>query len=102
MRGEACKIFMVAESIFLSSCVGFVRSINAKDIVATLLRHPDVVSNYALICDDTPQKVSKEFCHNLLDHLLTLYIRVRSFSFARDVINKNKLSKAGSSKKSLC
>ena len=68
--------------------------------MARLLRHPDVVSNYALICDDTPQKVSKEFCHNLLDHLLTLYIRVRSFSFARDVINKNKLSKAGSSKKS--
>ena len=81
VRPEVCKIFSVAEFLFKYSTTGFVHSIDVKQIVAKLLVNAEILSNYSLIYSDT--KVGREIAFNLLDHMLTLYLRVRSFSWTK-------------------
>lgn len=77
VRAEVCKIFSVAELMFKSSCSGFVRSINAQQMVEMLVTNTEILSNYSTICSDVPE-VEKEISLNLLEHMLTF-----SFSYAK-------------------
>ena len=58
-----------------------------------ILREPSVLSNYEDICLDSNLKLDKEVSMDLLEHLVALYIPVRTFSFAKDVREKHKLAK---------
>ena len=64
-------MFMIAESCFVSATTGRkVTRINVEYIVASLMANPF-------------------FLANLLDDLLTLYIRIRSHSFANEKMSQN-------------
>ena len=91
VRPEVCKIFSVAELLFKYSITGFIRSIDVKQMVDKLLVNAEVLSNYSQIYSDA--NVEKEIAMNLLDHMLTLYLRVRSFSYAKDKIETHKIEK---------
>ena len=51
----------------------------------------EILINYYSVYNDTPEEVEKEVALNLLDHMLTLYIRVRDFSYAKKKVELHKL-----------
>ena len=79
---EITTIFSVAETFFKSSpsTSGVVRSINTKKMIEKLMVNSEIPINYYSVYNDTPEEV-EEVAHNLLDHMLTLYIRVRALSY---------------------
>ena len=51
----------------------------------------EILINYYCVYNDTPGEVEKEVALNLLDHMLTLYIRVRTFSYAKKKVELHKI-----------
>ena len=49
-----------------------------------------VVSNFKCICYVIDPKVNKEISLNILEQILVLFVRLRTFSFAKDVREKQK------------
>ena len=52
-------------------------------MIEKLMVNSEILINYYCVYNDTPKEVEKEVALNLLDHMLTLYIRVRAFSYAK-------------------
>ena len=61
-----------------------------RKIVEKLLVNAEVLTNYSNICSDISD-VKKEIALNLLEHILTLYVRLRSFSYAEDKVQAHKI-----------
>ena len=98
----AQNIFVIAEHYFrlLAPKVAS----QGIDIVAITLKatsDSDVLSNYGLIITDAEIKPSSHVIKDVLHGIMTLYVRVRSFSFAKDVIEKNKIRMKQTKGKSL-
>ena len=55
-----------------------------------LLVNAEVLTNHSNICSDISD-VKKEIALNLLEHMLTLYIRLRSFSYAKDKVQAHNI-----------
>ena len=66
--------------------------IDAKDIVAKLMTDFGVLSNFSNLRSKAKEKVDKEIALNLLEQLLSLYIRVRGFSYAKDKLQQHKVA----------
>ena len=94
-------VFLHWEIIFRSNTVNFKTSLVCKDLVQEMMKDVIVVSNFNSICSGVDPKVTKEISLNLLDHMITLFVRVRTFSFAKDVREKYKVAKKQSKKHSL-
>ena len=84
-------IFSVAGIFFKSSTSGVVRSISTKKIIEKLMVNSEILINYYSVYNDTPEEVEKEVAHNLLDHILTHYIRVRAFPYAKKKVELQKI-----------
>ena len=91
-------VFLHCEIIFRSNTVNFKTSLVCKDLVQEMMKDVIVVSNFNSICSGVDPKVTKEISLNLLDHMITLFVRVRTFSFAKDVREKYKVAKKQSKK----
>ena len=88
---EIKKIFLIAESKFRLYTAHRISKIDSNYLVSQLLLNSSVQGNYLDVCSRADiEKVPKEIALNLLEHLLLLYIRVRSFSFAKDKLKKHK------------
>ena len=85
---EVNCIFTAAEYHFISLVKKSSYIINCKEIVDTLIEDSFVLVNFSKILHSSSDKIQKEIALNILEDLLTLYIRVRTFSF---VISSNKL-----------
>ncbi len=57
-----------------------------------------VVSLYDSLVENSGVKIDPEVKDNLLENMLKLYLRVRAFSFAKDVIDKHLALKRKKSK----
>ena len=77
------------------------RKIPTDEIINYLPKYPDVISNYNSFSTQTEGTISKEIPKNVLEKMVTLYIRVRSFSYAKDVKFKKILQSRTTDKKSL-
>ena len=88
---EVHNIFSEAEFVFREQTQNFERHIDCKKIVSMLIENITVLCNYNKLRNQCSEKVSKEIAMNLLDHLLTLYIRVRTFSLVSDKVQRYKL-----------
>ena len=71
-------------------------------MVSELLKTPSVLFHYNKLRNETEGKVSKEVAFNLLEHLLTLYIRVRTFSFVKDQHELHSIKSRRKEARSLC
>ena len=60
-----------------------------------------VKSNFTSLCESSTTLIKKEIGHNLLEYIIVLYFRVRTFSFAKDIREKHKVAKKDSRKRSL-
>ena len=85
VRPEITTIFSVAE---IWCC-----TINTKKMIEKLMVNSEILINYYSVYNDTPKEVEKEVALNLLERMLTLYIRVRAFSYAKKKVELCKIQR---------
>ena len=79
---QAMKIFLVVEKQFREHVGDDTRKIDIKSMVLTLLRNCQILSNFLTICGKSDiEIVDKEIAKNLLESLITLYLRARTFKY---------------------
>ena len=90
---DVIAIFSVAEAYYLSLTKKLQNKIVSKDAlmenlwrtyVNALMENCVVLESFAKVRRSSPDNIKKEIAFNLLEDLLTLYIRVRTFSFVKD------------------
>ena len=91
---KVCKkmqdIFVGYEILFRTKTSNFTSSLVCKDLVTQSLKNITINSNFNDIILSVDIHTKKEFRINVLEHILTLYFRVRAFSVAKDVREKHK------------
>lgn len=98
----AQKIFVVAEHYFRQLAPKVVsQRIDIVTITLKATSDSDVLSNYGLIITDAEIKPASHVIKDVLHGIMTLYVRVHSFSFTKDVIEKNKIKMKQTKGKSL-
>lgn len=86
------KIFLQAEKYFRSStCNGPVLKINIEKIRSESSSDSEVKAAYDTLLSNSELKVDKHVAKDVLQSILDLYIRVRSFSFAKDIVQNYKI-----------
>ena len=86
------KIFLQAEKHFRSStCNGPVLKINIEKIRSESSSDSEVKAAYDTLLSNSELKVDKHVAKDVLQSILDLYIRVRSFSFAKDIVQNYKI-----------
>ena len=101
IKSIAITIFMIAESHFLAASEKFITKIDCEHLVSIILRDTWVIANMNSIRRSCDPEVKKEIAMNLMEDLLTLYIRVRAHSYAKDQQQFHKISKSKTKSKSL-
>ena len=94
-------MFSVIECHFQSETPGFTRKINCDSLVTTLLQDNYLLSLYSSVCGNANEKVKKEIALDLLEQIITLYVRIRAFSYAKDVVQNHKLASKTKKSRSL-
>ena len=87
------QIFVHCENHFRSATVNFTTKIDCPSLVNKILKDSFVLAKFKIICGNADQVVEKEVAKNLLQHIGTLFIRVRSFSYPKCVRENHKASK---------
>ena len=93
---EAQEMFILAEQLFLKTTETekHLKKIDINAMTEELLQDTKIISLYkAIIGTSDRNDLDNEVKVNLLDNILKLYLRVRSFSFAKDITstrNKNR------------
>ena len=100
-RKEVIMIFTTAESLFRSFVSKCHNKINAVEMVSALMKDSSVIANFSKLCDQYPQNVKGELRKNMLHDILSLYIRVRTFSFVKDKVQLSKIQSNAKKSKSL-
>ena len=79
------------------------RKIDLDRITDILLKDCEIISAYNAAVECSGITIDNEIKVNLLEHMLKLYLRVRAFSYAKDVADKHKseLKRKKSTSKSL-
>ena len=87
------KIFYRAEERFRAEThVDHLRKIDIKKMSTDLIKDVDIVSYFNLLVDETDKRLTIEIQQNLLQSMIALYLRVRSFSLAKDITTKQNTS----------
>ena len=76
-------------------------SIPTDKVVDDILSIPEVKSLWENITVSLDITVTKECSQLTLENIVKLYVRVRSFSYAKDIVNKYKLKEKMSKSKAL-
>ena len=84
VTSDVTSIFKVAEHYFKCATQKPTTKIGCQIIVSSLMTNLIVLTHAAAIRSKSSDLIKKEIVLNLLEDLLTLYIRARSFSFAKD------------------
>ena len=98
---EMQGIFIECEKIFRARTNTFQTSIDSTSFVSEMLQNCHLVSSYKLICYSVEPKVPDEICFNILEKMLMLFTRVRTFSYPKDTREKYKSKKKQVTKSSL-
>ena len=88
---DVISIFTVTESYFLTATKTVCNKIDCKKITSSLMSDSVVLSYFSKLRSSSSDHVKKEVALNLLEDLLTLYIRVRTFSYVKDKQQLHKL-----------
>ena len=95
------EVFIQCEKIFRSKTADHLSSFSCEKMVFEMLKDCTVMSKYHSICYGIDPKVNKEISMNLLEHILSLFVKVRVFSYAKDIREKHKVTNKKSKKRSL-
>ena len=83
------RVFLQSELLFRARTVSFKTKLACKDLVEEILKDFSVLSNYNNVCLNASLNISKEVSLDLLEHMVTIYFRVRTFSYAKDIREKH-------------
>ena len=92
---------MQCELLFRSKTANFITAFVCSDFINGVMKNIIVTSNFNAICTNLDVHITQEMRNNLLEHILTLFVRVRTFSFAKDIREKHKIGKKQLIKRSL-
>ena len=84
------NIFIKCEKIFRCFTSEFRLVFKYSELVQEMQANSIIISNYDSLCYSLEPKVNKELSLNLLASILELFVKVRMFSYARDIKEKNK------------
>ncbi|XP_065674680.1 uncharacterized protein LOC136091273 [Hydra vulgaris] len=89
---ECQQIFIQTEIKFRAETIDtLLRKIDIPNMASELIRNTTVQCFYNAIVDNSCQfKIEKEIKTNLLENMIKLYLRVRTFSLAKDVAQRQK------------
>ena len=86
------KIFLQAEKYFRSStCNGPILKINIEKIRSESCSDLEIIAAYNTLLVNSELRIDKHVAKDVLQSILDLYIRVRSFSFAKDIVQRYKI-----------
>lgn len=94
-------LFLTCENIFRSKTSNHSSKIICEEIVKTMFENSTIRSKFKTVCYDVDPKVNSEISLNLLEQILTLFVRMRTFSYARDIREKHLASKKKGKKRAL-
>ena len=100
IRKEIINVFQYCEEIFRINTVNVVKIVY-KELVQKMVSDCRVLSMFCSVCTGIDPKPSKELSLNLLEHIIGLFVRVRSFSYAKNVTENYNVSKNSGKKRSL-
>ncbi len=95
------NIFTIAELEFCTNTNGITNCIDSKKIVETLCVNQNLLGLYQTWTSSCSLEIEDSIAKDLLVNLLTLYVKVRSFSYAKDIINKFKSKERKTKSRSL-
>ena len=98
---DVIAIFSFAEVYFLSSTKKLQNKILSKDIVNALMESCVVLESFAKVRRISPDNIKKGIAFNLLEDLLTLCIRVRTFAYVKDKVQALKIRNSKTKSRSL-
>ena len=75
--------------------------IDVDKIVGNLLNQPILKSKWNMLVEECGCEITKRRSLVFLDQILMLYIKIRSFSYAKDVVQKYKLNQKAAKQKAL-
>ena len=101
VRKDVVTIFSIAESFFVSATKNFVNKIDASLIVSSLMENAYLIACFNFVRKKSDITIKKEIGLNLLEDMLTLYIRVRAHSYAKDKQEEHKMAKNRTKARSL-
>ena len=100
---KAIEIFKVCKREFLVATKKSCHRIDCEKIVSALVNNCYVTSNFDDICKSADCLISKEISMNLMSTLILLYVRVHSYSLAKKIKERSKVSTIKPTEKnSLC
>ena len=89
LRSSPRRIFEVTE---LNVAVCGQRKIDTALIVEKCIKGPEVVSHFRTVVEESETHCcNKTLLSDLLTSIIKLYVRVRSFSYAKDIIQRSKV-----------
>lgn len=80
---DTVAILSVAEVFFLSSATNQSNNIDIKPIAINTLKDSYVLTHFSKIRNDSPDSIKNKTAFSRLEDLLTLYLRIRVFSFVK-------------------
>ena len=103
VKNELQQIFLITEERFRkeTDSTTLVSKINIFTISDKLMKVNEVRSIYSALIEISGVKMENEIADNLLEKMLTLYLRVRSFTNAKDITSKHKIKSKKSRSKAL-
>ena len=90
---EIQQIFVLAEEAFRKTLVksSHTAKLDVQLIIDLLMMDTQVISMYkTLVDDDENYSIKADVKFSVLENMLTLYVRVRAFSFAKAIVNNHK------------
>ena len=94
-------LFLTCENIFRSKTSNHSSKIICEEIVKSMFENSTIRSKFKTVCYDVDPKVNSEISLNLLEQILTLFVRMRTFSYARDIREKHRASKKKGKKRAM-
>lgn len=100
---DTLTIFLITETIFLDFTVKQKKGkhLDSKEIVSYLMKNCSIVNSYSKVRNNCSCEIKNEIALNLLEDLLMLYIRLRTFSFVKQKHQLHKLKTHKNKSKSL-
>ena len=98
---DVIDIFSKAEAYFLLAVEKNPRKIDSQDYVPAMLKDVFILHLVSKIKHKSSEVIKKEIVLNLLSDMLTLYFRVRAFSYAKDKVEMHKIRKKQTKARSL-
>ena len=93
LNSNGQNMFRIVEEHFRNGTITSMRRIDTQKMTRDLIKNVDMLGFYNNILTTIKIKMDNETRKNLLEKMVSLYLRVRSFSKARDITNKHEVEK---------